>query len=1097
MPVMTDLNNHDHDVGEILVRVQEDLHQLKERLLSQVQKDGGGMDATSIEEAMQKTEEEIRLKTENLVNQMNNRVLTLPSLESQGHGNQHTTSETTWDLKDVTKDNKVRRASNEQQALSRKPFILPKEKIQTHGLTPAQVLKTGHNVKAIHNPYNPQNRNVLHDNYGIQLPLIVDKRHNRVAEQKPVHGSTIEPLAILPKANRVDPQLVPPPISDTDAKKGILNLIERGLIPPAAELTLDPSPVRHRTAALHDPVDKDRKSALLAITDSGYNFASVKLDTSVKGSESMSSLQHRRSQVTISRDVKSADMSSARTSKTPAAVRTFEMPLHPLPPPTTPASNEFRQTSHRFAIQHGKIRDNTPEFLAFKQHYCLSWGSNVTIMRHLQKMLIDHAIPLAFIDGDKLADLAQEFELEKTPTIDDLLSVIVNSEDVESLIKRPGRKFLGPDGQRKAATVIQSFFRRHRDRTKYLAYRRQKWAAGVIAISWIMNVKMANVRRQLKKTRLDYIESFKNRAKKLASSWDRVRNSRRVVIHVPSLGVSQNIRNSITEMGIRQNVQMGRLCDISDPNVDVIYICPVALNDETMQYYAKLLGLRNAIDTGSVEEQMDVTDRYKIIVPEATKHFPTHNMCLSSLLKYSPRTLRRIKNLVRGRNAYIVPGVPHKDDLAVAEKLDLPILCPEPEVARLYSTKSGSKRIFASAAVQVPPGEYDVYSLPQLHECLATLITENLGVKRWLFKLDDEFDGRGIAYVDIPGNLRCYNWAVKESLRYGEKWSKKWAQEPAYIKIHAEVPELLSNFAKPVNKVYATWQKFIDAFLSQGGVVEACPPSESVTALTVNMFIEPSGKITMVSMGDQIKAETPYQCWGLSVPQSSVEPADLNKICNQVAEACKARGVVGYFSVDFVTFIDAKTMEQAIWAVDLDLCYSDTAAMTSLMHFVTNATLDPLQHTLDIPPPIKEEKRQRKLRFKKVEEDEPPVTSRFAVMSTRLLHSNLAVVHYSVFFQMCRAHGIGYDIKEKQGTAFTLVDSFNRENLGMLTIGDNLQGALATFARNMSVIHQEISAPNMQGDTNFKAAIEDIEGILGTTIQNAEESESGLEDVEN
>ena len=32
-------------------------------------------------------------------------------------------------------------------------------------------------------------------------------------------------------------------------------------------------------------------------------------------------------------------------------------------------------------------------------------------------------------------------------------------------------------------------------------------------------------------------------------------------------------------------------------------------------------------------------------------------------------------------------------------------------------------------------------------------------------------------------------------------------------------------------------------------------------------------------------------------------------------------------------------------------------------------------------------------------------------MSTKLLHTNLAVVHYSVFFQMCRAHGIGYDIK--------------------------------------------------------------------------------------
>lgn len=44
-----------------------------------------------------------------------------------------------------------------------------------------------------------------------------------------------------------------------------------------------------------------------------------------------------------------------------------------------------------------------------------------------------------------------------------------------------------------------------------------------------------------------------------------------------------------------------------------------------------------------------------------------------------------------------------------------------------------------------------------------------------------------------------------------------WLQEAAYIKIHAEIADVLAKHARPVHEeLYEDWSKFLDAFLSQG-----------------------------------------------------------------------------------------------------------------------------------------------------------------------------------------------------------------------------------------------------------------------------------------
>ena len=148
-------------------------------------------------------------------------------------------------------------------------------------------------------------------------------------------------------------------------------------------------------------------------------------------------------------------------------------------------------------------------------------------------------------------------------------------------------------------------------------------------------------------------------------------------------GHPEAVRANIDAFSVKQNMQMSRLFDVrgmhicssctitlnsmktyshvTDPNVEVIYISPVTIDTEVLDYYHKMLAMGPAGDEGK--------ERVHIITPEAVRHFPGRNMALSTLLLYSPKSLDRVKNLVAGREAYIVSGVVNRDDIAVADEL--------------------------------------------------------------------------------------------------------------------------------------------------------------------------------------------------------------------------------------------------------------------------------------------------------------------------------------------------------------------------------------------------------------------------------------------
>ncbi|XP_072470843.1 IQ domain-containing protein H isoform X2 [Notamacropus eugenii] len=1016
-------------IGTILVKVQEDLYQLKRELYSAHEGKGDLADIQALETAIERTKMGLKIHVESYLSTINHQVLTTPVEETDMFGRQPSKG---W----------------HPVGVPQKPFLFPQEGVckkwegkrkgKARPLShPSTKLKTGLHFKIMHDPEHAYHRAAVNQTYGISMPFVNKRKPGRVKLQKIVKGTTIESLSVLP-SHRMNPYLTPLPILEKDAKKG-------------------------------------RFENALSVVDIDTVNLPKSRGVTVKVPAVMSDRAPSSSRISFSSILKTQPITKSKM--TPRVKSKIEPPkLVPVQPP------QKLPMDYDFFIYNGVIDPDAPDFVAFKEHFCLSWGNIFSLLEHIEKFLRDYAIPEVKVKGRNLVALLPDFELKVRPTKFDLLSALENPAYILKLVDHPGQRYKGQGGVEEAVTKIQATWRCHQARKAYSTFRRQKWAAGVIALNWLLVGHKARTKRILKERCAKHLENFRLRAQHLAANWNRIRTSRRTIIHIPSLGFAKSVRQNAIDFHIQQNLQLGRLCDILDANVEVIYISPLQLPDELVGYYNKFLALQSAVITGDPEDMCDLKDRFRILSPEAINFFPGHRMCLATHLKYSPQTIKRIKNLIQGKEAYIVGGLIHKDDLAVADMLNVPILGSEPEVAQLYSTKSGSKRIFASACVPVPPGVYDVYNFQQMMECLSQLIVDNLDVRRWIFKVDNEFGGNGTAFCDILSHLKCYNWVIRESHKYGVRdWNKKWAHEPALERISEELAGILAQHAQAVNeKRFPTWEKFLHTFLSQGGVIEAFPPVENVTNLSVDMLIEPTGEIKMLSTGDHLHADGPLQSSGRTMPQSSIDPEALNTLCFQIGNACKDRGIIGYFSIDLVTFIHPETLEQQIWATDLELLYSDQLSLTQLVLYVTRGNLDFTSSVLEVAPSVK--KLDKSLQQIKIEPLGPSI--RYAVMSTSLIHSNLSLVFHSVFLQMCKAHGIGYNVQEKEGTIFLLFETQKRYKLGILTIGEDLQGVLMTFAHNLFIIHQEISSPNMQGETNFKRFIDDIETILGITSKN-------------
>ena len=67
-------------------------------------------------------------------------------------------------------------------------------------------------------------------------------------------------------------------------------------------------------------------------------------------------------------------------------------------------------------------------------------------------------------------------------------------------------------------------------------------------------------------------------------------------------------------------------------------------------------------------------------------------------LLYSSKALKRIKQIISGKYAYIIPSFPSVEYINISIELNIPLFGPQQSLAKIYSTKSGGLKILGNAA---------------------------------------------------------------------------------------------------------------------------------------------------------------------------------------------------------------------------------------------------------------------------------------------------------------------------------------------------------------------------------------------------------------
>ncbi|MDP9322065.1 MAG: peptide ligase PGM1-related protein [Acidobacteriota bacterium] len=276
-----------------------------------------------------------------------------------------------------------------------------------------------------------------------------------------------------------------------------------------------------------------------------------------------------------------------------------------------------------------------------------------------------------------------------------------------------------------------------------------------------------------------------------------------------------------------------------------------------------------------------------------------------------PRLVERIRNaIVDPSEAYLTVfnSTPLERKLAVL--LGIPLNGLDPRLQYL-GTKSGSRKIFREAGVDLATGVEDVKTEADVIEAVLELRRRKPGVRRAVIKLNESFSGEGNALCAVPPGSR------KEA-------------------VHRALQSL--EFAVPTE----TPESYFSRLSAMGGVVEEFLEGRQKASPSAQLRTSPDGNVQLISTHDQILGGPSDQTYvGCSFPAHDDYRQRVQELALRIGRVLADHGVVSRFGIDFMATRQTRREPWRVTALEINLRVVGTTHPFLALSLLTGGELNP------------------------------------------------------------------------------------------------------------------------------------------------------------